>query len=44
MVFACHMTLQHHGIKGLNDFMVRSSSRYVTTKFDGHRIVIMGIQ
>ena len=30
MVFACHMALQDHVIKALNDFAVRSPSRYVT--------------
>ena len=31
MVFVYHVTLQDHVIKALNDFMVRSPSRYVTT-------------
>ena len=30
MVFVSHVTLQDHVIKVLNDFMVRSLSRYVT--------------
>ena len=30
IVFACHVALQDHVLKGLNDFMVRSPSRYVT--------------
>ena len=30
MVFVCHVTLQDNVIKALYDFMVRSSSRYVT--------------
>ena len=29
MVFACHMALQDHVIKALNDFAVRSHSKYV---------------
>ena len=31
MVFVSHMTLQDHVIRALNNFMVRSHSRYVTT-------------
>ena len=31
MVYVCHVTLQNHVIKVLNNFMVRSPSRYVTT-------------
>ena len=30
MVFICHVTLQDHVIKALNDFMVRIPSRYAT--------------
>ena len=30
MGFVCRMILKDHMIKRLNDFMVRSSSRYVT--------------
>ena len=30
IVFVCHVTLQDDVIKALNDFMVRSPSRYVT--------------
>ena len=30
MVFVCHVTLEDHMIKVLNDFMVGSPSRYVT--------------
>ena len=30
MVFDCHVTLQDHMIKALNDFIARSPLRYVT--------------
>ena len=31
MVFVCHVILQDHVTKALNDFMVMSPSSYVTT-------------
>ena len=39
MVFVCHVTLQDHVIKVLNDIMVRSPSRYATIliNFVGHK-------
>ena len=30
MIFVCHVTLQDHVIKVLNDFMVKNPSRYIT--------------
>ena len=30
MAFVCHVTLQDHVIKVLNDLMIRNPSRYVT--------------
>ena len=30
MVFVCHMMFQDHVINVINDFMVKSPSRYVT--------------
>ena len=32
MIFACHVTLQDHLTKRLNNFIVKSSSRYVITQ------------
>ena len=36
MIFVCHVTLQDHVIKVINDFMVRSLSKYVT-EIGSHR-------
>ena len=30
MIFVCHVPLQDHVIKVLNDFMVKNPSRYIT--------------